>query len=99
MSSHVLELAIFKIKPEFKGDISRLRIGLRQALKDFPGLIEFQAYEPLGDGCYADVAKWENYECALAAANAFEAGDQRFLPYLQAIETLTFMGHFSAQKA
>lgn len=98
MTSHVLEVAIFKVKPEFKGKVVELRNGLRKALEDFPGLLEFQAYEPLGEGCYADIAKWENHEHALAAARAFESGDPRFLPYMQAIESLTFMGHFTPEK-
>jgi hypothetical protein len=61
-------------------------------------VLEFQAYTPMLDGCYADIAKWESYECAHAAAQAFEFGDPRFLPYMQAMESLIFMGHFAPEK-
>lgn len=94
MVSYVLEIVIFKVKPEFKEEISSIRSGLREVLEEFPGLLEFRAFTPLSDKCYADVVKWENHECALAAGKAIASGDQRFVPYMQAIDTITFMGHF-----
>ena len=93
-SSHVLEIAIFKVKPECVGEIHILRTGLRKALTEFPGLIEFCGYCPIDSGMYADIAKWDTHENAVAAAKAFESGDQRFLPYMNSIEQLSFMGHF-----
>jgi hypothetical protein len=38
--------------------------------------------------------KWESLAAALAAASALEAGDERFLPYAEAIEEVQFLGHF-----
>lgn len=96
MKSHVLEVAIFTLKPGFAGEIERLRDGLRQTLREFPGLIEYQGYAPLEAGRYADIAKWQDLQCAQAVAQAFAEGDARFAPYAEAIETLQFMGHFTS---
>jgi len=93
--SHVLEVAIFKAKPD--SNISQLREHLRETLRSFPGLLEFCGYCPLGDGQYADLVKWDSFYSAKAAAAAFEAGDPRFLPYMEAIEEVVFMGHFQPE--
>lgn len=92
--THVLEVAIFKVKPSHANNMQFLRDALREALKSFEGLIEFLGYNPIDDCTYADIVKWENIEYAKAVANAFERGDARFLPYIEAIQELTFMGHF-----
>lgn len=95
MKKHgVLEVAIFKVKAAEVANMPTLRAGLREALKSFPGLVEYQAYGPIEADSFADIAWWENLECALAASNAFEQGDVRFLPYMHAIEKIDFMGHF-----
>lgn len=92
---HVLEVAIFKVKASYEGNMQDLRTDLREVLKGFPGLLEFCGYSPLTDQqIFADIVKWDNLENAMAAAKAFEQGDPRFIPYIEAIETLTFMGHF-----
>ena len=93
-NSHVLEIAIFKVKPECVENMVSLRAGLREALKGFPGLIEFCGYYPIDTGIYADIVKWDSQQNALSAAKAFESGDPRFLPYMNAIAELSFMGHF-----
>lgn len=90
--NYVLEIAIFKAKPG--ADITQLREQLREALRSFSGLLEFCGYSPLGEGQYADLVTWDSLESAQAAAMAFEAGDPRFMPYMQAIEDVVFMGHF-----
>lgn len=98
--NHVLEVAIFTVKPEYEGDMSALRAGLREALKGFAGLLEFAAYGSVESGfVFADIAKWDSLENAQAAAEAFAAGDPRFAPYMQAIDSLVFMGHFSPDTA
>ncbi len=92
---YVLEVAIFTVKEAFVGKMPAIRDGLRVALKDFSGLIELDTFSPAGDGrAFADIAKWDTMENALAAAEAFESGDERFQPYMAAIEELKFMGHF-----
>lgn len=92
MNSHVLEVAIFKAKPG--ADIPQLRQQLQETLLSFSGLIEFCGYSPLGDNQYADLVTWDSIESAKNAAAAFEAGDPRFMPYMEAIEEVVFMGHF-----
>lgn len=92
---YVLEVAIFTVKAEYQGDMTALRAGLREALRGFAGLLEFGAYGPVQSGLvFADIAKWDCLEHAQAAADAFAAGDPRFAPYMQAIDSLVFMGHF-----
>ena len=94
-NSHVLELAIFTVKEGFENQMPELRMMLREALKEFDGLIEFSGYCPAPQGrVFADLAKWDSLESAQKVAHAFESGDPRFAPYAQAIEALTFMGHF-----
>lgn len=64
-SSHVLELAIFKVKQECVAQVPVLRAGLRETLKTFPGLIEYRAYCPMSDDrIFADLAMWDSLENA-----------------------------------
>ncbi len=92
---YILEVAIFTVKEDFVAKMPEIRDGLRIALKDFPGLMELDTFSPAEDNrTFADIAKWDTMENALAAAKAFENGDERFQPYMAAIEDLKFMGHF-----
>jgi len=92
---YVLEVAIFTVKEEFVAKMPAIRDGVRAALKDFSGLIELDTFSPIDDNrMFADVAKWDTLENAMAAAKAFESGDERFQPYMETIEELKFMGHF-----
>lgn len=93
--NHVLELAIFTVKPGYEARMPELRASLRQVLADFDGLIAFSGYSPAPQGrVFVDLAKWDSLESAQKVAQAFEQGDPRFAPYAQAIEALDFMGHF-----
>ena len=95
MNDHVLEIAVFVVKEEYVHDILNIRNGLRAALQDFKGLLQLDMYSPIGnDRVFADIAKWDSLENAVAAAKAFESGDERFLPYTQAIAEIRFFGHF-----
>lgn len=97
-SSHVLELAIFKIKQDCVTQVPMLRAGLRETLKTFPGLIEYRAYCPMSDDrVFADLAMWDSLENAQKVAKAFNDGDQRFSEYMYAIENLTFMSHLAPE--
>ena len=92
---YILEIAIFTVKNEYVEKMPAIRNGLREVLKDYPGLIEAQTVSPIDDNrVFADIVKWDTLESAVAAAKAFEEGDPRFLPYLEAIEEGKFMGHF-----
>ncbi len=95
MPDHVLEIAVFVVKEEYIDNIQQIRSGLRVALKGFNGLLQLDTYSPAGgDRVFADIAKWDSLESAVAAAKAFESGDERFTPYLQAIAEIKFFGHF-----
>jgi len=94
----ITEVAIFTVKPEFIAKIAKIRKGLREALKDFNGLISLETLMTADDSnVFADIAKWQTLADAKAAAFAFESGDKRFMPYMNAIEELKFMGHFVEQ--
>lgn len=76
-SSHVLELAIFKVKQECIEQIPVLRAGLRETLKSFAGLLEYRAYCPTSDDrIFADLAMWDSLENAQKVAKAFNDGDR-----------------------
>ena len=95
MNNQVLEIAVFVVKEEYVDSMPHIRNGLRVALKDFEGLLQLDMYSPVGsDRVFADIAKWDSLENAIAAAKAFENGDERFLPYMQAIAEIRFFGHF-----
>lgn len=95
MNNHVLEIAVFVVKEEYVESMPHIRNGLRAALKNFKGLLQLDMYAPTGDDrVFADIAKWDSLENAVAAATAFESGDERFLPYLKAIAEIRLFGHF-----
>ena len=91
----VLELAVFTVKDAARSQMPQLREQLRTAIQQFPGLIDYQPFSPLGDGKqFVDVAHWQNLQSAKAAAEAFASGDPRFAPYMAAIDELQVMQHF-----
>lgn len=91
----ILEVAIFTVKKEYIDKMPEIRSGLRDALRGFSGLIELETFSPVDDNrVFADIAKWDTIDNAMAAAEAFESGDKRFQPYMETIEELKFMGHF-----
>lgn len=91
----VLEVALFTVKPASIAHMPQLRDALRQTLKDFPGVLSYHALQAHpGSDQFADLVRWDSLAHAKAAQQAFEQGDPRFLPYMQAIERLDFMGHY-----
>lgn len=93
--AHIVEIAIFTIKEDYLDKVGDIRRQVRASLEGFPGLLEIIPLTPADDSNrFADIARWETLETALAAASAFESGDERFIPYIDAIESLEFMGHF-----
>ncbi|PAU65125.1 hypothetical protein BZL41_07455 [Pseudomonas sp. PIC25] len=99
LDAPILEVALFTVKAGHEQRIPELRAGLRKVLEDFPGLLAFYGYLPLERrGVFLDIAEWDSLEHAQAAADAFAAGDPRFQPYMEAIESLTFMGHFRPER-
>lgn len=95
MHDYILEVAVFVVKEEYVEGIPQIRDGVREALRGFKGLLQLDTYSPVaGDRVFADITKWDRLENAVAAAKAFESGDKRFLPYLNAIAELKFFGHF-----
>ena len=93
--AHIVEIAIFTIKEGYLDKIADIRKEVSASLQGFPGLLEIIPLTPADDSNrFADIATWETLESALSAASAFENGDERFIPYIEAIESVEFMGHF-----
>ena len=96
-NNYVLEVVVFAVKEEFVEKIPDIRNGVREVLKSFSGLLELEMFSPIDESrSFSDIAKWDSLEEAMVVAKAFENGDKRFLPYMEAIEEVKFMGHFKA---
>jgi len=92
---YVLDVAVFTVKEEYVAQLPAIREGLRQALKDFSGFLGLESLSPIGDSrTFVDLAKWDTMESVKVVAQAFESGDERFLPLMEAVEELNFMGYF-----
>jgi heme-degrading monooxygenase HmoA len=92
---YVLDVAVFTVKEEYVAQLPALREGLRQSLKDFSGFLGLENLSPIGDSrTFVDIAKWDTLESVKVVAQAFESGDERFLPLMEAVEELNFMGYF-----
>ena len=98
-TKYVLEVAIFQVKPEFQSMMPELRQGLREALKDFLDCWN----TPPSNRCPC----WNRISLPISPSGrimprrppppTFEKGDPRFLPYMQTIESIDFMGHFAPE--
>lgn len=92
---YVLDVAVYTVKEEYVAQLPAIREGLRQALKDFSGFLGLENLSPIGDSrTFVDLAKWDTMENVKVVAQAFESGDERFLPLMEAVEELNFMGYF-----
>ena len=91
--NHVLEVVIFTVKNDQVENITDLRKGLYEVIKTLPGWVAFKGYKPIDDSrVFADLVTWDSYDSAQAAAQVVTS-DPRFMPYMSAIEDVTFMGH------
>jgi len=95
---YILDVAVFTVKEEFVAQLPALREDLRKALKDFSGFLSLENLSPIGESrTFVDLAKWDTLESVKAVAQAFESGDERFLPLMEAVEELNFMGYFQPE--
>lgn len=92
---YVLDIAVYTVKEEYVAQLPTIREGLRQALKDFSGFLSLENLSPIDDSrTFVDLAKWDTMENVKVVVQAFESGDERFLPLMEAVEELNFMGYF-----
>lgn len=92
---YVVDVAVFTVKEEFVSQLPTIRAGLRQALNDFSGFLGLESLSPIEEGrTFVDLAKWDTMESVKVVAEAFENRDERFLPLMEAVEELNFMGYF-----
>ncbi|MEM9305017.1 MAG: hypothetical protein AAGE01_23100, partial [Pseudomonadota bacterium] len=87
-------LEVVVLRPASGGDFEAARrVAVRQ-MEEEPGFIWWQRLEA-EDGSKADVLAWVGAEAALAAADRVETAPE-FAPYMAAIETVQYSGHFWA---
>jgi len=92
---YVLDLAVYTVKEEFISQLPTIRENLGQTLKEFSGFLSLESLSPIGDSrTVVDLAKWDTMESVEIVAQAFQSGDERFLPLMEAVEELNFMGYF-----
>lgn len=92
---YVVDVAVFTVKEEFVSQLPVLRADLGQTLKSFSGFLSLENLSPIGESrTFVDLAKWDTLENVKAVAQAFENGDERFKPLMEAVEELNFMGYF-----
>ena len=92
---YVLGLAVFTVKEEFINQMPAITAAYREALNGFSGLVSLETVSPMGESkTFSHIAKWDTMESAKVVADAFENGDERFMPLMQASEELNFMGYF-----
>lgn len=95
---YIVEIVVFTVKQAFVARLAEIRRAVLQDLRSLEGLLELTPCAPVDNGpVFADVVKWDSLAHAQAAAQAFERGDPRFLPYIEAIEEVKFMGHFKPE--
>jgi len=92
---YVVDVAVYTVKEEFISQLPTIRADLRKELKGFSGFLSLESLSPIGDSrTFVDLAKWDTMESVKVVAQAFESGDERFLPLMEAVEELNFMGYF-----
>ena len=92
---YVLDVAVYTVKEEFISQLPTIRAELRQVLKGFSGFLGLESLSPIGDSrTFVDLAKWDTMESVKVVAQAFENGDERFIPLMEAVEEMNFMGYF-----
>ncbi len=95
INNAIIEIAIFTVKQESINQVSEIRSRVKESLQSFKGFISINTLQPVNSSrVFADIALWETLKDAHNAAKAFEEGDERFLPYMNCIEEIKFMGHF-----
>ncbi len=93
--SQITEIVVFKVKNEFINQLPNIRDQFKKALADFSGIRSIENLSPINnDRIFADIIQWDTLTNAQIVAKAFDDGDERFLPMIQAIDEMSFMGHF-----
>ena len=96
---HIVEIAAFTVKQENINQVAEIRSAVIKSLTSFKGFISINCLLPINSSrIFADIVHWQTLEDAQIAAKAFEQGDERFIPYMQCIEDIKFMGHFIENK-
>ncbi|OUR73073.1 hypothetical protein A9Q78_05570 [Methylophaga sp. 41_12_T18] len=92
---YVIDVAVYTVKEEFICQLPKIRADLGQVLKGFSGFLGLETLSPIGDSrTFVDLAKWQTLESMEIVAQAFQSGDERFVPLMEAVEELNFMGYF-----
>lgn len=98
MNDKVLELVVYKIKPEqIQSYQDKTLNQFRELVKSFQGVLSYQTFHSVKeDGLFVDQVEWENLECAEFAAHKVKQvqKDETFGHYLSAFEEIQMFHHF-----
>lgn len=97
MSNRVVELVIYKIKPnQIENYQARIIHHFRELVKSFDGMLSYRTYHAVREeGLFVDQVEWRNIECAEFAAEKVKElqQDEIYAPYLSAFEEVKFFLH------
>ena len=98
MKDKVLELVVYKIKPDQIQTYQQTTLNqFRELVKSFQGMLNYHTFHSVKeDGLFVDQVEWENLECAEFAAEKVKQmqKDETFGPYLSAFEEIQMFHHF-----
>jgi quinol monooxygenase YgiN len=96
MSSHCLELVVFKVKN--RANARAARRAAQDVVRHYEGFISWSAYEACEDEqLFADVVMWRDLDCAKAAAQKV-LKDSGFKAVMAEIDGLVTMAHYAADQ-
>ncbi|MEO9964993.1 MAG: hypothetical protein ABJF11_04345 [Reichenbachiella sp.] len=97
MTDQVMELVIYKIKPnQVENYQTKIIHHFRELVKSFDGMLGYRTYHAVKEeGLFVDQVEWKNIECAEFAAEKVKEmqQDETYSPYLSAFEEVKFFLH------
>lgn len=97
MTDQVMELVIYKIKPDqVENYQSNIIHHFRELVKSFDGMLDYRTYHAVKEtGLFVDQVAWKDMDCAEFAAEKVKEmqQDDTYAPYLSAFEEVQFFVH------
>lgn len=92
--STVLEVVIYKIKPDYADSFKDILTEARTTIQTLPGLMEYQTFQSAGNELlFVDLARWESLYAAKSAAKQVEHM-QELAHFMAVFEEIIVMDHF-----
>ena len=97
MNDKVLELVVYKIKPnQIKQFQTETLTNIKELIKNFQGMLNYATYYSVKEeGLFVDHVEWENLECAEFAAGRIKElrREEPFSHYFSAFEEVILFHH------